>query len=140
MTPTQTIVVGVAGTAIISFIGLNSIRRYSKRIPIKVVDHLPHGYNAMTIPPWGIYIVKSQANNKELIKHELIHWMQYQKLGLFGYYSRYFSELKCYGYDGMPMEIEARACECDACKTDYTQCVRGGQARTVYNPSFRMDL
>lgn len=46
--------------------------------------------------------------------------------------------MKQFGYDKMPMEIEARKNESDYCKNNYTECVRNGTAKTVYNPNFRL--
>lgn len=95
-------------------------------------------YNARTIPPFGVYILESQRDNLELLNHELVHWKQYQEKGLINFYLDYNRELNQYGYDQMPMEIEARANETDFCKKNYTYCVRNGIAKTVYNPEFRL--
>lgn len=94
-------------------------------------------YSARTIPPFGIYIKESEKDNQALIDHELIHWKQYQDGGLLNYYLTYASQMKQYGYDKMPMEQEARTNESDYCKENYTECVKDGQAKTVYNPNFR---
>lgn len=93
-------------------------------------------YNGRAIPPFGIYIHESQRGNKNLLEHELVHWQQYQRLGLFKFYSQFKKELKEFGYDKAPLEIEARFNETDYCKTNYTECVRTGQAKTVHNPKF----
>ncbi|WP_204343853.1 hypothetical protein [Psychroserpens algicola] len=69
----------------------------------------------------------------------MMHWKQYQKKGLIGFYYDYYNELKIYGYDKMPMEIEARFWESDNCKLNYTECVRSGKSVTVFNPDFRDD-
>ena len=45
--------------------------------------------------------------------------------------------MKQFGYDKMPMEMEARANESDYCKENYTECVRNGKSNTVNNPNFR---
>lgn len=105
---------------------------------IRIVDALPGGYNAMTIPPFGIWITKNEAKNANLLAHELIHWRQYQELGLIAFVQRYTRELQQYGYDFMPMEIEARFNEPAIVKYNYTQAVRNGTANTVYNPNFRL--
>ena len=110
----------------------------TKKPPIYIRRKLPKGYNARTIPPFGIYIKESEKNNKELIEHELIHWRQYQKNGLIDYYRRYLRELKRWGYDKMPMEQEARKNETKYCRQNYTECVRTGRSKTVYNPNFRV--
>lgn len=92
----------------------------------------------MTVPPLGIFITRDQLGNDALLQHELIHWRQFQQIGLLPYYARYFFEKMKYGYDHMPMEIEARQGETDDVKVNYTEAVRTGQARTVYNPNFRL--
>lgn len=93
-------------------------------------------YNGRTIPPFGIYIKESQKENQNLIDHEIMHWKQYQRLGLLKFYSQFAKELKDFGYDNAPLEIEARFIENDYCKTNYTECVRTGQSKTVFNPNF----
>lgn len=92
--------------------------------------------NGITIPPFGIWIQESQKDNKALIEHELVHWKQYQEKGYFKFYKDYEAEFHKYGYDKMPMEIEARTIEDDYCKTNYTECVRTGKSKTAHNPKF----
>ena len=98
---------------------------------------LTGNYNAKTIPPFGIYILESQKDNQLLLQHELIHWKQYQQLGLLRYYIQYQKELKQFGYDKMPLQLEARIYESQWVQQNYTEAVRTGQAQTVYNPDFR---
>lgn len=128
-------VIAIVGAGIGAHIILTELK---KRMPdIHVVDKLPMNYNAVTIPPIGIFILKGQAGNQDLLNHEMIHWKQYQESGLFPYYYNYMKGMIVNGYDLHPMEQEARANEDPECRTNYTACVRGGQARTVYNPTFR---
>ncbi len=94
-------------------------------------------YNAQTLPPFGIFINADQAKNKALLQHELIHWKQYQKMGLLRYYTQYIREFNKHGYDRMPMETAARINETPLCKKNYTQCVQAGVSKTVFNPMFR---
>lgn len=96
-------------------------------------------YNAKVVPPFGIYINKSQADNSKLLQHELVHWNQYKRTGALLFYLKYFIEYALYGYDDMPLEIEARKAvdESEYCIKNYTECVRTGQAKTVSNPNFR---
>ena len=132
---TSTIIIGT--TAIVGFLALfNSVQKKNNNPKIFVKKKLGGNYNARTIPPFGIWITEAQKNNQELIKHELIHWKQYQQKGLLKFYLDYKKQLDQYGYDNMPMEIEARANETDFCKTNYTYCVRNGLAKTVFNPKF----
>jgi hypothetical protein len=96
-------------------------------------------YNAMTIPPVGIYINEKEKDNKILLNHELYHWKQYKESGAIVYYAKYVLENILFGYDNMPMEIEAREFvgENEYCIKNYTKCVRNGEAKTVKNTNFR---
>ena len=70
---------------------------------------IPGPQMAITIPPFGIFIEKKLKNNKSVLRHEEVHWNhQYCKMGLFGFYSQYFSEYSKYGRKYGPMEVEAR--------------------------------
>lgn len=132
------IIVGIgAGVVGLAFIFYNANQR-SKSSSVYFVKNLAGNYNARTIPPFGIYVKESEKNNQELINHELVHWKQYQEKGLLNYYFSYANQMKQYGYDKMPMEKEARVNESEYCKENYTECVRSGMAKAVYNPEFRI--
>jgi len=105
---------------------------------IYYVKDVGNGFNARTVPPFGIFINESQKGNVALLEHELVHWNQYQELGLLGFYDQYLNEANQYGYDNIPMEVQARFLECEYCRYNYTECVRNGWAITVHNPNFRM--
>lgn len=110
-----------------------------RRQPPKIyVKSLRAPYNAKTIPPFGIFIDESQKDNNWLLLHELIHWRQYQQKGIFRFYADYAVQFLRYGYDAMPMEMEARIIESPEVRENYTEAVRSGRALTVYNPQFRM--
>jgi len=114
------------------------LRQLRKQQPtINYVDRVPLNFNAVTVPPIGIYINKNQQANAALLKHELVHWQQYQRMGLLNYYLQYAKGHLVNGYDLNPMEIEARANESDYCKANYTSCVRNGTANTVQLKTFR---
>lgn len=66
------------------------------------------GYRAITLPPLGIYMLRSALNDFELVAHERVHWAQYRRLGLVRFYALYLWYLWRYGYERHPMEIEAR--------------------------------
>lgn len=104
------------------------------------VSRLPFGYNGLTFPPFGIYIVEKHRENEMLRRHELAHWEQYRGLGglLFGIL--YAFQYVVYGYDRMPMEVEARRVsgEKESCIYNYTSCVRSGCALTIFNEDFRL--
>lgn len=131
-------VLKIVAAGVAAFSAYSWLQRNRMQPPIFYREKLPGNYNAQTIPPFGIFILESQKENKALLDHELIHWRQYQEKGLIPFYNSYFAQLKRYGYDLAPMEIEARANETDFCKTNYTECVRNGQAKTVFNPNFRL--
>ena len=60
--------------------------------PFFIVEKLFRGHNAMTVPPFGIWITRDAVTNKDLIQHELVHWHQYQQRGLIRFYMDYFTE------------------------------------------------
>lgn len=82
---------------------LNKIK--PKLIPSRFI--LPP-FRAQAIPPFGIFIRRDVKRNFIVIRHELVHWNQFRRLGFIGFYCRYFFELIRYGYDKSPMEMEAR--------------------------------
>lgn len=123
----------VSGAIALHFI----LRDMRKREPdITVRESLPFGMNAMTIPPIGIFIREDQSGNVNLINHELVHWKQYQRMGLVPYYWNYAVGYVSHGYELHPMEQEARFNEDDYCRTHYIDCVRSGRSKTVVNPNF----
>lgn len=112
-------------------------RKQIEKLPdIILVDSLPGNMNAICFPPVGIFLTREQADNMNLIEHEIVHWQQYQELGLLPFYLSYAGQYCLYGYDQMKMEQDARFIENDFCKVNYRQCVREGTAKTVYNPNF----
>ena len=100
-------------------------------------DNLPGNYNGFIVPMIGIFIKSAEKQNKVLHNHEMIHWNQYQKLGLFQFGIEYLYHAINIGYDKNPFEIEARVDESEYCKHNYTKCIRSGTSRTTYNPNFR---
>ena len=129
------VLIGLAIAAIV----YSSNQRKKEKPPVYATKLLKK-YNAVTIPPIGVFIKESEKDNEALLNHEAIHWKQYREKGLIQFYSQYNSELNKYGYDKMPMEMEARANESEMVKKNYTAAVRNGTAKTVYNPEFRMGL
>ena len=75
--------------------------------------NIPGKQMASTIPPFGIFIeAKYRSENTNLpcsiIKHEMVHWQQYKRMGLFSFH---YSYIKCYLNTGRInnwMEDEAR--------------------------------
>ena len=96
------------------------------------------GYNGYIVPPFGVVIKESEKENAALLEHEMVHWRQFQNEGLLRFGYNYLKEAKKVGYDGNKYEKEARTVENDYCKNNYTECVRSGWSKTVYNPEFRV--
>jgi len=69
---------------------------------------IPGSQMAATIPPFGIFIEEKYRNNTDLLNHESVHWDQYNRMGLLGFYRTYISEYIKYGRKYGPMEVEAR--------------------------------
>ena len=62
---------------------------------------------------YGIYVQNSFANNDEVLLHELVHTVQYERLGgIRAFLDQYLRECMEYGYASSPMEIEAREMAC----------------------------
>lgn len=133
-------ILGLTGTIIFGFIIYNAIQRRRINPPVFYRKSLNKNFNAKTIPPFGIYIKEAERENQALLEHETVHWQQYQRMGLIKYYREYFKQLKEYGYDAHPMELEARSNESEYAKHNYTEAVRRGLAVTVYNPDFRKNI
>jgi len=112
-------------------------QRANNNPKVYYVASIAGNMNARTIPPFGIYIKSSEAGNINLLQHELMHWKQFQREGLLSFIINYTAAESRYGYDKNPYEVEARFIENEFCKLNYTECVRNGTARTVFNPNFR---
>lgn len=132
---TQNILLGIGAIIAIDYL----IAQSHTQPKITYHKKLPFNYNAQTLPPFGIKIKEEHKDNKLLLTHELVHWQQYQRAGAILYYGRYLFEMAIYGYDEMPMEIEARKYvgESNHCQHNYTDCVKHKKAITVANLNFR---
>lgn len=91
----------------------------NKKPKIYYVKWVIPPFRAMTIPPFGIFIKAEFKDDKQIINHDLIHWKQYRRMGLFMFYFRYFIQLIIIGYDTMPMEMEARKNEDEDTQWNY---------------------
>jgi hypothetical protein len=85
----------------------------------------------------GIFLKEVQRGNQNLLLHEKTHWQQYQREGFWKFLFGYAKEATQNGYDENKYEIEARIGEDEYCKHHYTECVRTGKSKTVFNPTFR---
>lgn len=129
----------VSKSIIYSIIGLFAYSQYKRKlnyVNVYYVDSMPNSYNGMSIPPFGVFIDKSEKDNDVLLAHELIHWNQFRREGMM-MLPRYILETWKNGYDKNKYEIEAFQNEDKYCRKHYTECVRSGVAKTVYNPNFR---
>lgn len=75
--------------------------------------NLPGKQRAATIPPLGIFIESQYQNENHsapcsLINHEMIHWEQYKRMGLFTFYYKYLTLYIQFGRINNWMEEEAR--------------------------------
>jgi len=76
----------------------------------------------MTIPPFGIFIKKQYIiSDQKILNHDMVHWKQYRKMGLLNFYFQYFKQFIVFGYDKMPMELEARYKENEYTKRHYSK-------------------
>lgn len=65
---------------------------------------------AATHHHYGILIRHDLRENREILAHELTHVKQHETLGgLQPYYREYIRQFRTYGYELMPLEVEARA-------------------------------
>ncbi len=78
-------------------------------------------YRAVTIPPFGIFISRQYKGNEKILNHEMVHWNQYQKMGFFAFYFKYFFQRLTIGYNEMPMEMEARYEEDEYTKKHFSE-------------------
>jgi hypothetical protein len=72
------------------------------------VDSIHIPFRAICLAPFVILVRKKYKGNFGLLRHELIHWKQYKRMGFILFYSRYILQYFLFGYDNMPMELEAR--------------------------------
>jgi hypothetical protein len=66
------------------------------------------GFDAITLPPFGIFAKEERMTDPILCKHEMCHWEQWQRMGTIKFYLTYLWYSFRYGYWYNPMEVEAR--------------------------------
>lgn len=140
MTPTRIMLLGGGLIARGAFVAFVDARRALPVPPVYVARALPGGYNAICLPPFGVFVRAEHAHNRALIEHEAAHWRQFRERGLVGWYAEMAAQYLFDGYDRAALEVEARvaAGEHPDCLYEYTACVRDGRATTVHAPRFRM--
>lgn len=65
-------------------------------------------FRGICLAPFCILIRKKYKGNFGLLRHEVIHWKQAERMYYILFYIRYLIQLLLFGYDNMPMELEAR--------------------------------
>lgn len=74
----------------------------------RIVGISTHGAKGMALGH-GIYLEDAQASRRSLIAHELVHVLQYERLGgTWPFLRDYLRQCLRQGYWSAPMEIEAR--------------------------------
>lgn len=130
------LLIGIGSLLAIDFI----IAKLNKSPKIIHKQKLPFNFNAQSLPPFVIKIQREDEQNTILMQHELVHWEQYRRTGAILFYLRYGLEKIVFGYDKMPLEVEARreVGETEYCQNNYTECVRNGKSVTVKDVDFRV--
>ena len=65
------------------------------------------GYDAITFGS-HVFITKEAFDNKQLLKHEMVHVEQYRRMGNLRFIMQYIYYHFKFGYENNPLEIEAR--------------------------------
>lgn len=71
------------------------------------------GFKAITLPPFGSYMLEGSLGDTKLLRHHAAHWRQGIEMGPVRYYTTYLWWLLKVGYENHPMEVQARAAEED---------------------------
>lgn len=69
------------------------------------------GFVGITLPPFGIFLLRERYNDERLRRHEAVHGEQAIRMGALRFYATYLWYTLRYGYRNNPMEIEARKAE-----------------------------
>ena len=97
---------------LVIFLSIFSSYKIKRDARVTYVDTLPGSIMAMTIPPFGIFIEEKYIDQGDakgsILAHERIHWLQYQELGLFGFYNKYINGWLKNGRLYNEMEADAR--------------------------------
>jgi hypothetical protein len=65
------------------------------------------GIRARVVQPFAIHVLRGFERNVDLIAHELVHVMQWQRYGA-AFPAVYLEQVMRYGYRDAPLEVEAR--------------------------------
>lgn len=69
------------------------------------------GYSAICTPWRTIIVLERYVGDKRLLRHEMAHAAQYERMGRWRFLLAYFWYALRHGYDQNPLEIEARHAE-----------------------------
>ena len=117
---------------------LNEYQKKNDTPKVYYKKNLLFGYNGYAVPLIGVFIKETERGNEDFLTHEMTHWRQYQREGLFSFLFGYCKEAINKGYEYNKYEIEARqkSGEINYCQTHYGFCVKNGLGK-AYNPDFR---
>lgn len=79
-----------------------------RRIKVIYVNKLLIPHRGICLAPFCILIKKKYQGNFGLLRHEIIHYKQYKRMGFIMFYLRWILQLLLFGYNNMPMELEAK--------------------------------
>lgn len=65
-------------------------------------------FRAICLAPFAIIVKEKYRGKFGLLRHEVIHWKQSERMYYVGFYFRYLIQFIIFGYDNMPIELEAR--------------------------------
>jgi len=113
------------------------LQRFNKNPTIFYVKKPFGNFNGYILPPFGVVIKNTEKGNTDFLTHELTHWAQWRENGVL-FLIDYYNQQNKNGYKLNKYEIEARkkSGESEYCQTNYTECVRSGEAK-AHNPNFR---
>lgn len=78
------------------------------KIVIRIAKIFTPNVIGVTIWPFIFIYPKVFKDNQSLIRHEMVHIKQYKRYWIIGFLPVYIYQFIRYGYERMPLEIEAR--------------------------------
>ncbi len=108
MTKKKKIILIITGSILLLLLIYSFIKRKGSPKIYLVSGPGGRGFNAITLPPFGIFLDKNRTQPPNVILHESTHWKQYQEQGLLGFYLGYLANSIIHGYSHNPYEVAAR--------------------------------
>ena len=92
---------------------ISTLNHFKKRYVLYPPFNLPGKQMAITFPPFGVFIESDYKYENirspcSILAHENVHWIQYERMGLFNYYYNYLKTYFKKGRVNNWMEEEAR--------------------------------